>query len=194
MSEVKNATVPDLSFHKEDLPLTYKIIVRATTGRDPESKDGCHDEADKKPIDQIEEIRQLSKIINHPRVLAACDLIPDIFLNEDTGLYQYLSGRNVSGFRWMGGESWSPISADDHTLRRNDQESYICHIIIPAIAGMAVEQLSPKNTELVEDMEAGIVHALMDVAVQALRIAPDKLKEREDNVKKHLWNLLSLKV
>lgn len=193
MSEVK-VTVPDLSFHKEDLPLTYQIIVRATTGEDPEPKDGCYAETDKKPIDQREEIRQLSKIINHPRVLAAGDVIPDIFLNGDSGLYQYLNGRNVSGFRWIGGDSWSPVSADDHTLRRNDQESYIHHIIIPAIAGMAIEQLSPKDTELVEDMEADTVHALMDIAVQALRIAPDKLKEREGNVKKHLWDLLSLKV
>lgn len=176
MSEAKTTTMsPELSVHKEDLCLTYDLIKNATS---------------KRSVDQMNQIRQIGSIISYPRDRAIGDQIPDIFLNEDAGLYQYLNGHNVPGRRYDGNCTWRPVPADDHTLQQTEQESYIRNVVIPAIAGMVIEQLgSPEPLPLVT-MNPCAVHALMDVCSQALIIAPDNLKEREARVNSYLYTLL----
>lgn len=188
MNEARNVTVPDFSMHKEDLRLTYRLIVRAATGKDPEPKDEKTE--DKKPLDQVEEVRRLSQIISIPYRQTIGDQIPDIFLNNDTGLYQYLSGQTVPGCRYDGNGAWRPVPDSDYTLRQVEQESYIRNAIIPAIAGMIIEQLDALELHPIEAMKPGIVHALIDVCAQASTIAPDKLKEREASVHGRLNRLL----
>lgn len=176
MSGVRTVTMsPELSIHKEDLRLTYDLIKNATG---------------KRSADQMDQIRQIGSIIGYPRDQVIGDQIPDIFLNKDTGLYQYLNGQNVLGRRYEGNGSWRPVPADDCTLRQAEQESYIHNVVIPAIAGMIIEQLgSPEPLPLVI-MKPGAVHALMDICSQALTIAPDNLKEREARVNSYLHTLL----
>ncbi len=158
------------------LPITYGLIVKATTTDDER---------------QLQRIQQVHDILRCTPSQKVGNLIPDIFLNEDTQKYQYMNGNLVPGYRFEVGQDSHPVPGDDPTLHLDEQETYLHRITIPAISRMVCEQLDAEPTTTLETQSPETLRVLLEVCSWAVQFDHPETIERRNAVREHLQAIRS---
>lgn len=118
----------DLSIHMDELRYAYQLTEELV------GEDG------RKQMHAAGKLGDILQLASSTAVIGD-NIIPDIFLDADLGLYKYMNGNLVPGCRFTTVADWHPVPGNDHTLSRSEQEIYIRRVIVPALAAMTVEQM-----------------------------------------------------